>query len=43
MISIINLEDLINYLQSLGSEARSLLQSMGKYREKYGISDLSTS
>ena len=43
VISIINLEDLINFLQSLGTEARSLLQSMEKYREEYGVSHLSLS
>jgi orotate phosphoribosyltransferase len=37
VISIINLENLIDFLQTQGEEARGLLQSMEKYRADYGI------
>jgi orotate phosphoribosyltransferase len=36
VISIINLQNLINYLQSLGDEASEIVQLTEKYREDYG-------
>jgi orotate phosphoribosyltransferase len=37
VISIINLQNLISYLQTLGDAARELIQRTEKYREDYGI------
>jgi orotate phosphoribosyltransferase len=37
VISIINLQNLISYLQTLGDEARELIRMTEKYREDYGI------
>ncbi|MCZ6829121.1 MAG: orotate phosphoribosyltransferase [Gammaproteobacteria bacterium] len=37
VISIINLQNLIRYLGTLGAEARGLVQSMQNYRADYGI------
>ena len=37
VISIINLQNLISYLQTLGDEATELVQVTEKYRADYGI------